>query len=263
MKLGFISHKQDIHKEFGREITIHRYVIADKKQEAKSYENQGFTKVFNRAWQLAELLQSNDNFIKFIKEMRNPKSALFHLKREYEDYLPKEWKFLHPSEVIKTISNYPKSRSAIYALSDYDIDKEITIQLPTIIYFNSIFLPIVKPDIEIISHDNKSVCIQISSDITPNTLREYIDDNQEEFNKKVSALSRKSFLISNRDLYIYNERDRKNEKKKIPFSEITARVSKKFGAGGKKETNTTEATIKTAYRRAKEKIHSIFRKKKH
>lgn len=265
MNLSFITHKQDILNDLGKKRTVHQYAIINNKLEAKSYEEQGFTALSNRAFQMAELLQLNKDFIRFIDEFKSMRIGL--IKTEIPEFSLKNFDTSPPEEIIQQLETSRRTQRARKALkANYNVDDEVSNQIPFIIHFNCIFLPIIKPEILILKHEDKSICIQISADITINQLLEYIatDKHKEIFNKEVSTLTRKNFFIADRDTFIFTKREEKiNGSKKLSFGKISEQVVDTFGLGGINEPNTTASTIKTAFYRTEERIHSVFHKKKH
>jgi hypothetical protein len=99
--------------------------------------------------------------------------------------------------------------------------------------------------------------ISINTTIKKNTLISYINKNWKKISAEISKLPPlEKYSLSDRDIRIV---DLKNEGK--TYRQITDIIAKKFKD---KDSNFDEATIKTAYLRAKKLISSVFeRKSKH
>lgn len=106
----------------------------------------------------------------------------------------------------------------------------------------------------------KSIMIKIVGPITKNAFHRYIDKEWPNIQEKIKLLAKKSVTnfasINDRDLEILSMRN----EQKLTFSKIADKISKKYDS--EEDSTINEDSVKTAYKRAREKIANTFALKK-
>lgn len=142
---------------------------------------------------------------------------------------------------------------------DYSVDE----QLPHLIYGNFVYPqdPPIMWGINAVSEDNDDeyynyIAIMINNPVTKNELITYIENNWEDIKYSMHNLPPKpSAYVSPRDRRIIELRD----KEKMTFRKIADKLIEELKIDDF-EGRINEDTVKTAYKRAKEKIAELARK---
>lgn len=102
----------------------------------------------------------------------------------------------------------------------------------------------------------KNILIRIHNKVVKNELLTYIEDNWWGINSLMNYLPVKpNYSISERDLRIVELRD----KEKLPYKAITSQIVQEFKINNS-ESKINEDSVKTAYRRAKQRISLLTEK---
>lgn len=143
----------------------------------------------------------------------------------------------------------------------FNLDYSVNEQLPHLIYGNFVYPqdPPIMWGINAVSEDNDDeyynyIAIMINNPVTKNELITYIENNWEDIKRSTHNLPPKpSAYISLRDRRIIELRD----KEKMPFKDIADKIMKEFEIDDF-DGKVNEDSVKTAYKRAKDKIISLI-----
>lgn len=267
MKLNFISHtlKYKLQPISATNIVENVYSIIPNKIAFKELKDE-----YQTALNMARALEYNTEFKKFILWFRK-NNGLFEIKPLNEDSL-KNLTQLAPADLVKQFNKSVYARITLSTIRlKYIINEELLKQIPFIYSYNAIFLPLIQPDIKIITDSEMDkltiknnrvygensydfLNIQIASKITKESILDFIRKNKTVINDKLTLLKRDTFQIA----------EEKNIKKylKIFQFKTQGKTFTKIADILNKESNNTndnEESVKQAYYRTKNIITSLFK----
>lgn len=269
MKLDFISHtlSYKLQPSIAKKHIEHIYRRISNKTAYKELKDE-----YQTALNMAKALEYNSEFEKFMQWYRENRRGLFKLEPYTREDAFKLMTLVPPPEIIKR--TYDSRIILAVTNSKYTVHKELLKQIPFIYAYNAIFLPLIQPDIKIItdvemdkltSKNNdvyveeryNTINIQISSNISAGAIVEFVKKHTYTFRNKTKVLTREDFYISKKDLEIIELR-----KGGSSFRSIADIMDKKYYYTGIKKKPHTENSVDKAYNRAMDTINLLFNHKK-
>ncbi len=233
-------------------------------KEIEEYRKLGYFTPSKEIYLLVKALEQNNEFEQLIKAARKDigfDENGISWKEYVNKYMPGSKRKLTESERKDFIAIFSKVAKKIFEIrQSMNLDYFVDIQLPYLIYGNFVYF---EPPIYWYSHspvdqDGErikeeyiySIKIQINNRTTKNELINYIKNNWKDISYDIHGLApRAEFYISLRDQRIVALRD----KEKLTFKKIAEKIVEEFDLNDI-EAQVNEDSVKTAYRRAKNKI---------
>jgi hypothetical protein len=226
---------------------VHSYIIFGNKTDAQKYEKNGYLALSDRALNIARALENNDDFEKFVLEKREESHVAknFTSEERIQRHID-NWRDTSPDQIIKNMSD---SSFILYATQNYKVNAEVLQQIPSIIQFGCIFLPLLQPDIKILpdykagqaNYDN--ININISSKVSVNQIIEYLENNKLKMEQAIAALNENYFRISDTAFKVLKMRKQKHPPK---YKIIAAKIFKE------------EESVRRIHSDTNKKIASLF-----
>ena len=207
---------------------------------------------YKEFYNFVNLLSHNEKFVTRLNKIRD--KYLFNEFKLTEDLLSSL--ALYDKEAIKKINEFvEKAENELF--SEFDIDRRWKYLFKDLIIFGYFCLgdDIYYDYIMYVPSEDR-FNIAIYHPITKNQFYKSIDKHWEFINKEIKKLSEfNNPYISDRDYKIVELRD----EKKMKYSEIATQIVKEYGIDDY-TGSVNEDSIKTAYKRTKDKINSINKK---
>jgi hypothetical protein len=228
-------------------------------------KKKGYLPLSDNAVNMVKALKHNREFVQFIlqKRLKEP-IKIAHSDKAAKEYINK-WNGTPPEGISKSIL---KDSIISETIKHYNVDSDLIKQIPTIIRYGCIFLPLLQPEIKVVPEykevkaeavdgkitykDSKqiqpqSININVSANMSINQIKKFLDTNRDQLERQLAMLQDNTFEISEKEYKIFNLRALKPAK---PHKEIAAELSE------------TEENVKKIYSNTRKKIFSLFSPKR-